>query len=113
MDEAVGCKRIEMAIAERISRKQANEDLAKILLRRLEPAFDADLNDLVQQEDIRMALAKIGASSDEEYEIVTDVARSLITDGKLEGTIDDSGKSLPELCLSQRRVNYRVSVDFA
>lgn len=110
------CWNIRKSLEERISFRLSSDSFQKELLRLLKPVAEANLKQIAESSDIREVLNKIlgkrFATPENYLKAVLDMTRSLISDGILDGIIDESGKYISRISLERKSVQYQVSIDF-
>jgi len=82
----------------------------------LKPATEANLKQIAESSDIREILYKVlgrkNATPENYLKAIIDMTRSLISEGILDGIIDDSGKYISRISLERKSIQYQVSIDF-
>lgn len=112
--------------AERLSKKinsyledvGAREKLRSELLRLIKPKGEVELKEISQQPTILAIVSKLknravtDISQKETYGLVVNEVQTLISEGSLDGIIDDEGKFISSLMLSRKSVQYQITIDF-
>lgn len=111
------CTSLYKSLEERLVFKSSKDKFQKELLKLLRPVAEADLKQISEQGQIRnmlsVVLGRRFATPQNYLNAVMDMTRSLISDGLLDGIIDDSGKYISRISLERKSVQYQVSIDFA
>ena len=111
------CSNILSSLENRISFRSYSAKFHRELLHHLKPTTEASLKQISELSSIReilnVVLGREFANPDTYLKAVIDKTRALISEGLLDGIIDEAGNYVSRISLERKSVQYQVSIDFS